>query len=488
MTEQWRDVVGYDGVYQVSDQGQVRNTQTSKILQPVRMKNGRLYVTLSSRGFQRKCTVQSLVASAFLGECPPNHEIGHRDGDYTRNHVSNLQYLTRRENQRRFVMRTGGYSVHLTKRVQTADGLRYCPVVESPNGRIKPDLVLVDGKEQRHGEGAYYLEWREDGKRVRLSVGKDAQDATARRQRKEAKLNAINNGVAVMPENGQNDHRSIATAVAEFLEETELTKKPKTFAAYTTALNYFTESCPKLLLQDIERKDLLKFCAFLREQKNQSPRSVHNKFANVMSFLKANGIRGLMKKNDSPRYTEEEPEIYEQAELDKLFKACDPEERLWFEFFLMTGMREQEVMYTYWSDVNFDHTTVRVSHKPDRGWTPKAYKEREIPVPAKLVKSLKARKAKADNKCNLVLPTAGCKPKLDFLDCLKAVAERAKLNKEGFWLHKFRATFATRCLWAGVDLRTVQLWLGHSDMESTMRYLKPSRSQQVREKVNEIFG
>ncbi len=104
---------------------------------------------------------------------------------------------------------------------------------------------MVDGKEERHGEGAYYLEWRDDGKRVRLSVGKDAQDASARRQRKEAELNAFNNGVAVMPENGQNGHRSIATAVAEFLEETELTKKPKTVAAYTTALNYFTESCPK---------------------------------------------------------------------------------------------------------------------------------------------------------------------------------------------------------------------------------------------------
>jgi integrase/recombinase XerD len=57
-----------------------------------------------------------------------------------------------------------------------------------------------------------------------------------------------------------------------------------------------------------------------------------------------------------------------------------------------------------------------------------------------------------------------------------------------FWLHKFRATFATRCLWAGVDLRTAQSWLGHNDIESTMRYLKPSRSQQVRDKVNEIFA
>ncbi len=103
------------------------------------------------------------------------------------------------------------------------------------------------------------------------------------------------------------------------------------------------------------------------------------------------------------------------------------------------------------------------------------------------MKSLKAWKAKADKNCVLVFPTAGCKPKLDFLDGLKAVAECAKLDPDSFRLHKFRATFATRCLWAGVDLRTVQQWLGHSDMESTMRYLKPSRSRRVRDKVNEIF-
>jgi site-specific recombinase XerD len=59
-----------------------------------------------------------------------------------------------------------------------------------------------------------------------------------------------------------------------------------------------------------------------------------------------------------------------------------------------------------------------------------------------------------------VFPTAGCRTKLNFLDDLKAVAERAKLDKDNFWLHKFRATFATWSLWAGVDLRTVQQWLG----------------------------
>jgi integrase len=367
-----------------------------------------------------------------------------------------------------------------------ARGWRYCRIVLSANGRVKPDAVLVNGKTENHPEGAYYLEWYEGAKRVRLSVGKDPQDAAARRLRKEAELNAVNNGVAVVPENGHGP-RSVAASVADYLEETKLTKKSKTLAAYTTALGYFVESCHKLNLEDIDRKDLLKFHAFLRDDKDQAPRSCWNKFANVMSFLKAQGVRGLVGKNDWPRFTEEEPEIYETEELNQLFKACDPAERLWFEFFLMTGMREQEVMYTYWPDVNFAAATVRVSHKPDRGWTPKAYKEREIPIPGKLVKSLKAWKAKSDKTCSLVFPTAGCNPKLDFLDCLKAVAERAKLDKDDFWLHKFRATFATRCLWAGVDLRTVQQWLGHSDMESTMRYLKPSRSEKVREKVNEIF-
>jgi len=386
------------------------------------------------------------------------------------------------------VPNTQSKEVNLTKRVQTAKGMRYCPVVLAANGRVKPDLVIVNGQQERHAEGAYYLEWRERGKRVRLSVGKDAADASARRLRKESELNAINNGVAVVPDNGDNGHRSVAAAVAEYLEETKLSKKPKTLAAYSTALAYFVDSCPKLFLEDIERRDLLKFCAFLRDEKEQAPRSVYNKFENLMTFLKANGIRGLVSKNDWPRFVEEEPEVYEKEELDTLFAKCNSDERLWYEFFLMTGMREQEVMHTYWTDVNLTSHTVRVSHKPDRGWTPKAYREREIPIPAKLVKSLKTWKGKSDKTCDLVFPTAGCNPKLDFLDCLKAVAERAKLDKNGFWLHKFRATFATWSLWAGVDLRTVQQWLGHSDMESTMRYLKPSRSQQVREKVNEIFA
>src|ERR1035437_5419391 len=100
----------------------------------------------------------------------------------------------------------------------------------------------------------------------------------------------------------------------------------------------------------------------------------------------------------------------------------------------------------------------------------------------------KAEKANHGAACALVFPTSGCKPKFDFLDCLKAAARRAKLDAGEFYLHKFRATFATWHLWAGIDLRTVQSWLGHSDMESTLRYLKPSRSKETRAKVDATFA
>jgi integrase/recombinase XerD len=381
---------------------------------------------------------------------------------------------------------TENKEVNLLKRIKTENGWYFFPVALTAKGHVRSDIVLVKGVEERHPEGKYYLEYRQNGKRIRQPLGRDAGEAHNRRLAKEAELAACNAGVPVLAQNGT--RILLTAAIAAYLEETKLTKKPKTLAAYSTALAYFQESCPKLFVQDIERRDLLKFAAFLRDEKEQSPRSVWNKFSNVMSFLKAQGVRGLVGKNDWPKYVEEEPEIYEKEELETLFAACDEEERLWFEFFLMTGMREQEVMHTYWSDVNLNHATVRVTHKPDRGWTPKMYKEREIPIPEKLVKSLKAWKAQADKTCGLVFPTSGCNIKLDFLDCLKAVAERAEFDADDFWLHKFRATFATWHLRAGRDLRTVQHWMGHTDLDSTLRYLKPNRGEEVRAQVNDTFG
>jgi integrase len=376
-------------------------------------------------------------------------------------------------------------TVAILKRVIIDDKPRYCTTIATSNGKIRADTVMFKGQEIRYPGGCYYLSFYEGEKQIRVAVGKEVSGALIARDRKRSELDAKNNGVEIVET--KTGSPSLAYAIEQYLEDIKGTKKPKTLAAYRTALNYFTESCHKVNIADIERRDLLRFVSYLRDEKDQSPRSVYNKFEAVISFLKKNGIRGIVEKNDWPKYTEETPEIYEDEELAKLFATSDDEERLWYQFFLTTGMREQEVMYCYWRDISFAHSAITVSHKPDYGWSPKAYKEREIPLPESLLRRLKIRKEKADCKCPLIFPTAGCKPKLDFLDCLKSVAERAGMNADHFWLHKFRATYATKSLCGGTDVRTVQSYLGHSDLESTLRYLKPSRSPEVRDKVNHIF-
>src|SRR5215469_15214057 len=77
-----------------------------------------------------------------------------------------------------------------------------------------------------------------------------------------------------------------------------------------------------------------------------------------------------------------------------------------------------------------------VRNPPRRGWTAKAYKEREIPIPNQLVVRLTSWKAsRADENCVLAFPTSGCNV-LACPDCLNAVAGRADMDEDNFCLHK----------------------------------------------------
>lgn len=114
-----------------------------------------------------------------------------------------------------------------------------------------------------------------------MSVGRNAADANARRLAKEAELNAINHGVALVPQNGNGDRVALAAAIQDFLEEKSLQRKKKTHVDYETALRYFQQSCPKQYLEDITRKGLLGFAVFCRKELELSPRTVFNKFARV---------------------------------------------------------------------------------------------------------------------------------------------------------------------------------------------------------------
>jgi integrase len=149
-------------------------------------------------------------------------------------------------------------------------------------------------------------------------------------------------------------------------------------------------------------------------------------------------------------------------------------------------------MYVTWGDVHFKTHTINMRWKPQYNWTPKAYKEREVPVPDALLAALeeyrKTLPAKRAGASSLVFSTASGRPDTHMLRALKRNTAKAGLDPDHFWLHKFRATFATMHLQAGVDLRTVMTWMGQTNLESVIRYLKPARNQVMREKVNTTFG
>jgi hypothetical protein len=96
--EIWKLVPGYDGKYEVSDQGRVRSFQRSPqgvILRPGRMPSGHLSVALGRGNSQ---CVHKLVLLAFVGAAPAKHECRHLNGDPADNRLENLCWGTRSEN------------------------------------------------------------------------------------------------------------------------------------------------------------------------------------------------------------------------------------------------------------------------------------------------------------------------------------------------------------------------------------------------------
>ena len=109
--EEWRDVVGYEGYYQVSNLGRIRSldravrhayrgTQSIKghILTPCRG-NGPYYsVMLSKDGKAKSLRVHRLVATAFVPNPDRLNCVNHKDGDKLNNSASNLEWCTHRHN------------------------------------------------------------------------------------------------------------------------------------------------------------------------------------------------------------------------------------------------------------------------------------------------------------------------------------------------------------------------------------------------------
>lgn len=95
MIEEWRDIRGYEGLYQVSNLGRIKSIPRERtkggILKPLKDRTGYLSVNLYKNGKIKRCKIHRLVANNFL-------EVNHKDGNKLNNNLSNLEYVTKSRN------------------------------------------------------------------------------------------------------------------------------------------------------------------------------------------------------------------------------------------------------------------------------------------------------------------------------------------------------------------------------------------------------
>lgn len=106
-TEVWKPVPEYEGFYEVSNKGRIRRIETGRILKPlINSVNGYAYVQLSRSGKVKAKRIHVVVMSAFnpIDKKPgydKDHTINHIDGVKTNNDLSNLEWCSQSENQKR---------------------------------------------------------------------------------------------------------------------------------------------------------------------------------------------------------------------------------------------------------------------------------------------------------------------------------------------------------------------------------------------------
>ena len=95
--EVWKDIKGYEGLYQISNYGRVYSVKR-KIVRKQKLVKGYLVVGLNKNNVAKTLSVHRLVAMHFINNEESKEEVNHIDEVKTNNHVSNLMWCTPKEN------------------------------------------------------------------------------------------------------------------------------------------------------------------------------------------------------------------------------------------------------------------------------------------------------------------------------------------------------------------------------------------------------
>ena len=388
-------------------------------------------------------------------------------------------------------------------RYKTAEGWRRSPAARGANGRIKPGYASIDGKPVRVESFYYEVRYYENRQAQYESAGTNATEAETRRRQIEnqstAKAVAESAGLKV---EAADTRKTLKEAAKEYIEYTDGKQATEAAEQARNVTDEFMKIARRTFVDEVTRGDVLKFHQALRKR-GCSDRTVANKHARLKSWLLFAG-HDKCQLPPKPKYELQLPTVYTTDQISSILGAADPYMSIVILLALKCGLRDQEIAHLEWSSVDLHKKVLRVRANSRFGFKVKDSEQREVPIPTDLLNELKVRKD-ANPNTTLVVGTESDTPNRKLLRTLKRLVSRNKLgcgHCEGckaargsrkewtgcseWTLHKFRRTYATRILQAGSDVKTVQALMGHADLASTMRYLRPAESAGLQDLVNRV--
>ena len=190
---------------------------------------------------------------------------------------------------------------------------------------------------------------------------------------------------------------------------------------------------------------------------------------------------------DKPKIQRKQSQALNKEDEERFVAVCHelPQGNLYL-MCLYEGLRLGEAMALTWSDINFEKRTITINKNIERDGTlgtPKtATSNRIIPLFSKTNALLHSMKRGKDNE-------------RIFPDAMKTYQNHiARLSKQlgldGVHVHTLRHTFATRCAEAGIAVKVVQKWLGHSTVQMTLNvytHVNPDFEAEMVEKFDTHF-
>lgn len=324
----------------------------------------------------------------------------------------------------------------------------------------------------KKNNGKWYCQGRVNGERYhKLCDGaKDKEDAKAVEDGIRYKLRQIQNGII----KEENKIYSFAFLMKKYVEVSEANNKSVREAKiYSKYLNeYFGKSKD---ISKIKPSDLEKFKTYMLK-KGRTKATINRYLSaikrayNIMisddliSYNPVNKIKKLDEDNRRYRYLT-------RKEWEELKKHLPPLTLKIVIYALQTGFRKGNVLQSRWEQVDFNLRTVELLKQNNKG-----KKVIKIPMTDILYDLLQSLNPQKEGYI-FINPDTG-KPFTDIRKSFDTALKKAGI--EDFHFHDLRRTVGTWLLSGGVDIRTVQNILAHSDVSTTERYLSLTPEQNIK--------